>query len=288
MFELSVIVPVYNGENYLEIFLDSLTKQNVEFMEVIIVNDGSIDTTEDIIKKYCEKYDYWRYVNNIENKGLNASRNIGLRESKGDYVIFCDADDYIPENVFNKMLKNNDSEDYDIITGQVRKFSDELPSLSEYDYDESNGFYIWEDDINKFIFSNITHDTVFSVKEYPKIISNLSPWCNLVKRSLIKDYFDETQGYSNSEGGLFYIPLLFNAKKIKILNEPVYYWRYNQSSLSVNEGLSKDKLMYIFKELMLINVYDENIADVFFNMILTVILPAFLSCDDNNHNNNYY
>ena len=286
MFELSVVVPVYNGEDYLEVFLDSLANQNVNNIEVIIVNDGSTDATPNIIKKYCEKYENWICIDNEVNKGLNASRNVGLKKANGKYIIFCDADDYIPENIFSKMLKDNELEEYDIITGQVRKFSDGIPPLEEYTYDADNDFYIWEDDINRFIFSGINDDKIISLHEYPKIIGNLSPWCNMIKRSLIKDYFDETEGYSNSEGGLFTIPLLFDSKKIKLLNEPVYYWRHNLSSLSVNEGLSKDKLMYIFKELILVNEYDELIADEFFNMILEVILPAFLSGD--NVQSNYY
>ena len=90
---LTVIIPIYNVENYLRQCLDSLVKQtNIQF-NAILVNDGSVDTSGSIAKEYCEKYkDMFSYIEQ-ENKGQGAARNLGLKNVHTPYVTFLDSDD---------------------------------------------------------------------------------------------------------------------------------------------------------------------------------------------------
>ena len=112
--KLSIIVPVYNVEEYLEECLDSLINQNYQDYEIIAINDGSKDNSLKILRKYEKKYPKLIKVYDKENGGLSSARNYGIEKSKGKYLFFVDSDDYILPNSL-KILDKYLEEDYDII-----------------------------------------------------------------------------------------------------------------------------------------------------------------------------
>ncbi len=97
-YKISVIVPIYNVEEYLEYCLKSLVNQTIDKndMEVLLINDGSPDNSEAICQKYCEKYPFFKYFKK-ENEGLSKTRNYGLRHAQGKYIVFLDSDDALTE-----------------------------------------------------------------------------------------------------------------------------------------------------------------------------------------------
>lgn len=104
--QVSVIVPMYNVENYIKECLDSLVNQTLKDMEVIVVNDGSTDGGVEIVESYCKKYpDLIRLVHK-ENGGLSDARNYGIPYAKGKYIGFLDSDDYVESTMYEKMSKN--------------------------------------------------------------------------------------------------------------------------------------------------------------------------------------
>ena len=112
MVKVSVIVPVYNVENYIEKCLDSLLNQTLDDIEIIVVNDGSTDNSANIIKE--------KYVNKIvylekENGGLSDARNFGLPHAKGKYIAFLDSDDYIEPTMYEKMYSVAEKEEADMV-----------------------------------------------------------------------------------------------------------------------------------------------------------------------------
>ena len=90
---ISIIVPIYNAENTLVRCIDSLIKQTYKNIEIILVNDGSTDLSENIAKRYTDKHSYIQYFSQM-NKGVSAARNLGLSRARGEYIIFMDADDW--------------------------------------------------------------------------------------------------------------------------------------------------------------------------------------------------
>ena len=99
----SIIVPVYNVEKYIEKCLSSLIGQiKFDEYEVIVVNDGSKDGSEEIVRHFCETYDNFMLINQ-KNGGLSDARNTGIKNAKGDYVIFLDGDDFFSENALEKL-----------------------------------------------------------------------------------------------------------------------------------------------------------------------------------------
>ncbi len=102
--KVSIIVPVYNVENYLAKCLDSLVNQTHQNMEILVVNDGSKDNSEQIIQEYAQKYPEKIQPFNKENGGLSDARNFGIDRATGDYLGFVDSDDYVAPTMFEEMV----------------------------------------------------------------------------------------------------------------------------------------------------------------------------------------
>lgn len=131
MNRLSVIIPVYNGEKYLEKTLESMVTQTVENFEVIIVDDGSTDTTAEICKKYCEEYTDFFYIYQ-EHMGVYAARNKGIEKAKYEYLLFLDCGDVLTDGSVESIFKCSDENDADVITGRCWRNGD-----IEYEYDKA-------------------------------------------------------------------------------------------------------------------------------------------------------
>jgi len=101
---ISVIIPVYNVEAYLEECLDSCMAQSVKEAEFICVNDGSTDGSETILKDYCARDGRIRYINQ-ENRGLSGARNTGLRAARGKWIMFLDSDDKLKDEALSSLLE---------------------------------------------------------------------------------------------------------------------------------------------------------------------------------------
>ena len=119
MIDVSIIVPVYNAEQYLSTCLDSLVNQTKQEIEIIAINDGSTDNSQKILDAYAEKFpDKIRVVSQVNQK-LGATRNNGIELAKGKYIAFVDSDDYIDENamecLYNEAIRGN----YDVVAMDV-------------------------------------------------------------------------------------------------------------------------------------------------------------------------
>ena len=114
--KISVIVPAYNIELYIGKCIDTLANQTLDDLEIIIINDGSTDRTEDVIKKKIEKYSDKNIVLfNKENGGQSDARNYGIKNATGDYIAFVDGDDYVEPDMFEQMYKKVLEYPYDIV-----------------------------------------------------------------------------------------------------------------------------------------------------------------------------
>lgn len=117
MKKLSIIIPAYNAENYIERCIDSILDQQYNNeIEIIVVNDGSTDSTEGVLENYCRKYPTIFKIVTKENGGVSSARNAGLDVATGDWIWFCDADDYIVRNGLSYVLDNFVDDSIDICT----------------------------------------------------------------------------------------------------------------------------------------------------------------------------
>lgn len=119
MLELSIVIPAYNSEPYLEDLINSIEKQRCYNYEVVIVNDGSTDGTWNKLNELCGN-DNKYILHNQENGGVSAARNSGLKLARGKYIFFCDSDDIIPKDAIPNILNAANEKDADLVVGRVK------------------------------------------------------------------------------------------------------------------------------------------------------------------------
>ena len=130
--KISVIIPVYNTEKYVEKCLESLAKQEMQDFEVIIVNDGSTDNSENVIKNYMQSSKLNIKYLEKENGGLASARNYGVEKASGKYISFLDSDDYLDKNLFSELEKYIDK-DIDLIKFKMKKVDEKGRLIEKLD-----------------------------------------------------------------------------------------------------------------------------------------------------------
>ncbi len=213
MTDISIIVPIYNAEKYLNKCIKSLINQTKEELEFILVNDGSIDTSEEIVKSYKDKR--IKYFKN-PNQGIGKTRNFGIDKATGKYIMFLDSDDYLREDACKTLYNKAEEEKLDLVICNFYREEEDKP-LEEIKMKEFNNTTLKE---NKNLLLDI----------------NLSPWNKLYKRSLLeknKIKFVEDLKYEDAP---FVIEAMYKAKKIGLVNKPLnYYVIHNNSETTVRD-----------------------------------------------------
>lgn len=132
---VSIIVPVYNAEKYISKCLESILRQSYKNIELLLLNDGSSDNSLKIIKEYAKKYNFIKIFTH-KNKGVGFTRNIGIKNAKGRYIVFVDSDDFIDENYIEMLLKS--IKNYDAVFSGYKsvKENGEILSINSLDKSE--------------------------------------------------------------------------------------------------------------------------------------------------------
>ena len=215
---ISVILPIYNKENYIEKCLDSILNQDYKDLQVIMVNDGSVDKTEEICKRYLSD-DRFELVNQT-NKGVSAARNAGMDIAKGEWIAFIDPDDYIEPNYFSR-LHDLTEEKMDIVACCCKVIYPEQIAT------------------NLFYEKDITAVSVNKKKVFYKQLMNVFygqpqnavtaigvPWGKLYRRSYIEKYHIRFHNdLKRMQDNIFNMYAFDKANGIKYVNEPLYMYR---------------------------------------------------------------
>ena len=222
MIFLSIIVPIYNVEKYLQRCLDSIFSQNlIDVFEVIAVNDCSTDNSHQILLDYKYKYDNLIIINQSVNKSLAVARRTGIEHSKGYYVIHVDADDWIKPNMFSDLVSLSRLENY--------------PDVILYNYLSNDG--VNELSTTKKINEFLRCDNE-SKKKYQHLFFGT---CvnKMVKRSILSDLI-YGKDYQNTTEDLIYATEVFIKSSTIVLTPKVYY-NYFVNSNSLTSTISPDK-----------------------------------------------
>ena len=131
---ISIVVPIYNVENYLRMCLDSIQNQTYQNFECLLINDGSPDNSADICREYVEKDSRFKYFEK-ENGGLSDARNYGIRQSKGSYLTFVDSDDWLENDALQLLYDALKKENADISIGRYNCYDE---SRCQYLFYDSN------------------------------------------------------------------------------------------------------------------------------------------------------
>lgn len=219
---LSIIIPVYNAEKTLDRCLNSILDQEFDEYEVILVDDGSKDSSPAICDRYAET-DSRFVVKHQANSGVSASRNAGLDMARGEYVMFVDSDDALIPFALEDMFKSLKGED--MAVGGYAVFVDGAPSqeirpLKTISYKER--------DFGQFFEDNVRRNCVMLD----------SCWAKLFKREFVGDLrFDESLSYA--EDKLFVFELLSRAESVFALSEPVYSYYVTAGTLGSDRASDK-------------------------------------------------
>lgn len=216
--KISVVVPVFNSEKYLEKCIDSIINQTYKNIEIILINDGSSDKSEEICNSYLKTYKNIKLINQ-SNSGVSVARNNGLKSSTGDYVLFVDSDDWLEKDMLEIMVKEIDNFDIDIV--RCEYFVENNPVLEDK-YFKKIYFKNVEIKNNNYLIENITNYNI-----------NPAVWMMLIKRELaVKHKFTSNIGYG--EDLIYSLDLLLDSKKIKIIPYAFYHYRLSDNSASRN------------------------------------------------------
>ena len=220
--EISVIVPVYKTENFLDICLDSLINQTFSDFEIICINDGSPDNCINILRQYS-KLDKRIKVFSQKNLGLSEARNNGLKYARGKYITFVDSDDFLAPNALESMYNNIEENNSDYMFSYVYQV---FPNYGKY----------WElpniNEFKKFIKNPVFNESDLSAEFYLKFIC--STWAKMYKRSFIKD-FSFPKGLIFEDFPFFALCYL-NAKRISYDFNPLYFYRRTSDSIITSPG----------------------------------------------------
>jgi len=208
--KISIIIPVYNVEAYLEECLDSILTQDLSDIEIICVNDGSTDHSLEILKRYAEN-DKRIIIITQENSGPGRARNIGLKKARGEYIFFQDSDDYLlTSNAFSVLYTAANGQDLDIVSANFAEANDT----------KKVSYIKWKIGIvsdGKHFLQNTR--------------TNPSACAKLYKRSYldsIRFSFDETIFYEDSEA---FPRFYYHATRVSHINASLYFYRQRPNSI---------------------------------------------------------
>ncbi|WP_246857982.1 bifunctional glycosyltransferase/CDP-glycerol:glycerophosphate glycerophosphotransferase [Bacillus cytotoxicus] len=195
---VSIIIPVYNKEDYIERCLNSVVQQTHQNLEVIVVDDGSTDESKVIVEQFVQQYDYIRNFRLKKNSGVARARNFGLSKATGDYIYFLDADDYILPHTIGLFLNHIGS--YNVIAGKISKGNVEIPDSLE--------------DI---------HVHRYKKAKKTKALRERTSVNILIKRSFIKKHsirFDQKVTFFSDIA--FSIPVIVKVRTLSMIDVPTY------------------------------------------------------------------
>ena len=226
--KISIIIPVYNSEDFLRTCLDSLIKQSYKNLEIIIVNDGSPKNCKEIANEYIKKDNKIKYVEHEKNKGLFQARVTGFKNSTGDYIAFLDADDYVSNDFYRELIEKAEETNSDIVAAQLvmdyGKGDRRVYNLFDFPFEELTGEHCYEEFYNQEGLNfawHITPNKIYSRRIWEKAV---------VEYRKIQKHLIMTEDFAFSN------VLFYYAQKVTKLNRVAFFYtKHDGASTSVND-----------------------------------------------------
>lgn len=242
MLKISILTPIYGVEKYIEQCARSLFEQSYASIEYIFVDDctpdKSIGILQSLLKEYPERAQQVRIIHHDRNRGVGAARQTALMAATGDYLLFADSDDMLPEDAVEKLTTKAEITHADLVDGGYREWCDEKAGRLQKPFDVSD-------------------EKLLKLLVCQNIITNRL-WGRIYKRSLIMEhriFFEE--GINYAEDLFWNAQFMFYGKKVNI-DDAVYYYRTDNEN-SYNHNISEKNLLSYFKSTRrLIDFFEQN------------------------------
>ena len=218
---ISIIIPIYNVEKYLDECLTSVMNQTYKNFEVILVNDGTKDNSIEIVNKFISKHNNIKLVNK-ENGGLGSARNVGINHARGKYLIFIDSDDYIEATYIEKLYTEIEKSKSDIVICGINKYYENSKNIEPVNLEVENNKSYSSLEAIKLLFTN-------------KIFCHA--WNRIYRKELFINnniLFPEGKLY---EDILPAVKLISKSKKISFIKENLYYYRIREGAITSSKNI---------------------------------------------------
>lgn len=231
--KVSIIVPIYNVEKYLSRCLDSLIAQTLTEIEIVAVNDGSDDSSLDILREY-ESRDSRIKVINKPNGGVSSARNEGIKFANGDYLGFTDPDDWVDFKMYDEMHKNALAEKADVVMcSYIREFENHSKTK---DFNLPSRVHYREEEVNLNVLRRLIGPINEEIANPELLDAWGTVWSKLYRAEIIKKnniVFCDLNKIGTNEDTLFNIETIYHANSFLFINTPFYhYWRANSTSVT--------------------------------------------------------
>ena len=257
---ISIIIPVYNCENYLEECLNTILNQSMKEIEVICIDDESTDNSYNILLEYQNKDKRVKVFKQPHSNAGNA-RNLGIKNAKGKYLLFLDSDDIFEKDLCKKAYLNANKHHADILFFGAYKYDNLTGNRQVYNTLLNHKYA----PINKEFSSN-------DVKEYLYFISSAAPWSKLFKKSFVKKNHLEFQPLPNSNDVYFTRISMALAKKMYAINEPLVNYRVNHGNNSQATKHKNPLAFTIAYKKVKQTLEEKNIYNKFYQTYLNVLI----------------
>lgn len=241
--KFSILIPVYNVEKYLEQCFESVINQSYTDFEVVVVDDGSTDSSKEICDDFAKMYPEKVTVIHKKNEGLISARRTAIEKARGEFCVFVDSDDYVENNLLETIDRySSKEENIDIVIYSFSYFNQSsIKKQRKWSYDST----VWSDDRKKELYEAlITSDIIDAL------------WIKAIKTELLKrDPIDYRKYYGKnmSEDVLQSLYPLLYARKVIYADASLYNYRYNNASIARNfnvETISKKNSSHVFEEII--------------------------------------
>lgn len=223
----SIIVPIYNTEKYLKQCIESIVNQTYKNFELILVDDGSTDSSGEICDKYNEKYDFIKVIHQ-KNKGVSSARNVGIDISQNDWICFVDSDDWINPNMLSILRKNIAKEKADLYSFNAWKISERDNVFESLIFYKENDVICFETEIQKF---NYYYDLLMQYWVGWEV------WQRVFRRDIIlkEHLMFVSRDDVFAEDFLFTFQYMLHVKKIGVICNLLYNYCQRENSLICTE-----------------------------------------------------
>lgn len=244
---VSIIVPIYNVEQYIEECIKSIVNQTLTQIEIILVNDGTKDDSINKIKKYIDNDDRIILINK-ENGGLSSARNKGLEIAKGDYILFIDSDDYIDTDMVQEMYESMSSNDLDIVMCGYKRVENE--KVYEVHPPIESNIIFNKEDIIKIVEQGHNTKSIWFV------------WRNMYRKDILtKNSLTFNEDIKFGEDSVFNMNSFLSSNKIMSIDKCLYNYRLNPNSLTQSKhkpNLEENVMLQYCEKIKIVKDYNLN------------------------------
>ncbi len=219
--DVSIIVPIYNSERYLDECLSSLVNQTLKNIEIICIDDGSTDGTIEILKNFTKKYSRISIISRA-NKGYGATMNEGISVSRGKYIGIVESDDYVEQGMFEYLFRCAEENECDVVKSDYYTFSS---------YNKNRQTYCNTPISPNYYGKLLNHSVTKNVFHF-----RMNTWTGIYLTALIRNHnirYNESPGASYQDNGFWFQTIAY-AKRLMFVNKAFYHYRQDNPDSSIN------------------------------------------------------